>query len=197
MCHVPNLSSGGRAAPPEDVSAEVAALIGADPLMFPEEPQNIRDLVHGIHASAMREEAFEFVRHRGSNAYYYDWSHVTYPGILNRCETCHASGTYELPLEEGLLAATIRTTTGNPAETRQDVIDARDNVPNDTDLVTSVISGSCYQCHDHWASAAHMEQNGGAIEWPRADWLAERPVETCQVCHGPGSMADVEAVHAD
>ena len=197
MCHNPNLSSGGRTSLPANVSAAVAALVGSDPLLFPEEPQNLRDLVHAAHASAFREEPFEFVRYRSNNAYYFDFSEITYPGILNRCETCHAAGTYELPLEGGLLPATMRTTTGDPNEDRAAVTAARDNVPNATDMINSPISGSCYACHDSWLSAAHMEQNGGAIMWERAQWEAAKPVETCEVCHGPGRMADIEEVHGD
>ncbi len=41
-----------------------------------------------------------------------------------------------------------------------------------------------------------MEQNGGAVNWPRGQYLAEKPVESCAVCHGTGKMADIKVVHA-
>ena len=79
----------------------------------------------------------------------------------------------------------------NPAA----VTAARASLPNDEDIIVSPMSGSCYYCHDSAASAAHMEQNGGAIKRQRSDWIAEAPFETCEVCHGDGKMADVNLVH--
>lgn len=204
-CHVPNLSTSGRAVdlssytPGSNANTDATiAALGSDPLTWPEDTNNFKDLIHGIHASHFRETSFEFVRDRGnSGRFYYDWSHVTFPGELNNCETCHEDGTY-LPasVPANALFTNVRTTTGNPAETQADVAGARKTVPNATDLVNTPISSACHYCHDSAAAASHMELNGGAIGWERGDVVAEEPVESCIVCHGEGKIADVEAAHS-
>ena len=203
-CHVPNLSTSSRT---KDVSsytygtnsntdAAVDAL-GYDSLTWPEDTNNFKDMIHGIHASHFRENHYEFVRVRSGNAYYYDWSHVTFPGELNNCQTCHDGDSY-LPasVPANALWSNTRTTTGNPSETQADVVDARKTVPNPTDLVNTPISSACHYCHDSAAAASHMELNGGAIGWERGDVVAEEPVESCIVCHGEGKIADVEVAHS-
>jgi OmcA/MtrC family decaheme c-type cytochrome len=203
-CHVPNLSSSGRTkdlstyVPGSNSNTDAAiAAAGNDSLKWPEDTNNFKDLIHGIHAAHFRENHFEFVRIRSNNAYYFDWSHVTFPGELNNCETCHEDGTY-LPasVPANALWTNTRTTTGNPAETHADVAGARASLPNDTDLVNTPISSACHYCHDSAAAASHMELNGGAIGWERGDAVAEAPVESCIVCHGEGKIADVEAAHS-
>jgi hypothetical protein len=70
-------------------------------------------------------------------------------------------------------------------------------------------------CHDSEVSVAHMEQNGGQInvllrETPivgaaltavgadlltRDEVLNRGTVETCDLCHGAGRVADLNVVH--
>ncbi|HRE91990.1 MAG TPA: OmcA/MtrC family decaheme c-type cytochrome, partial [Myxococcota bacterium] len=198
MCHNPNLSTSGRGADPANLllASSDADDYGPDPLLFPESSNHFKFMIHGIHAAAFRTTPYEFVRDRGtSGVYYYNWSHVTFPGIVSDCQTCHDSGTYELPLPDGLLPTTIRTTTGDPNETRQQIGAARSSVPNTTDLIMSPTAAACAPCHDSWMASAHMEQNGAAIEWPRGLWESEKPVETCAICHGPGRTSDVDVMH--
>jgi len=177
-CHVPNLSSSGRTVN----------------LAHPEATNNLRDMLHGIHGAGVRTTAYEFVRIRGGNEYVYDWSHVEFPGEISNCETCHDAGAFELPLVDNTLVTTNVTTDGVNAAPA-DVTAARATVPNATDLIISPMTSSCYFCHDGEAAVAHMEQNGGAIDWPRAQYLTEKPYETCAVCHGSGKIADVMPVH--
>jgi OmcA/MtrC family decaheme c-type cytochrome len=204
-CHLPNLSSSGRGAdlsayvPGSNASTDATiAEVGGDPLLWPEDTNNFKDLIHGIHGAGKRTTPYEFVRDRGSSGiYFYDWSEVTFPGVLNDCTTCHLPGTYEMDaLVGGLLPTNRRTTTGNPAETGTDVANARKSVPNATDLVNSPIASACYYCHDSDPAIDHMEQNGGAIAWPRSQFLLQQPTESCIVCHGEGRMADLNVVHA-
>ncbi len=197
MCHNPSLSTSGRGADPANLAlaSSDADDYGPDPLLFPESSNHFKFMIHGIHASAFRTTPYEFVRDRGtSGVYYYNWSEVTFPGQLAKCQTCHDEGTYELPLADDLLPTTLRTSSG-PGEDRPAIAAARASVPNATDLIASPVSAACYPCHDSWMSVAHMEQNGGAIEWERGVWESEKPVETCTICHGPGRMADLEVVH--
>jgi OmcA/MtrC family decaheme c-type cytochrome len=48
--------------------------------------------IHGIHASAKRQNKFTWHASSTTDGF---WD-VTYPGILNDCETCHLPGTYDL-----------------------------------------------------------------------------------------------------
>lgn len=171
LCHNPNLSSSGRAADPDGLPEETIEAVGDDPLQFPEAGMVFKQLVHGIHSAAVRNYDYEFVRNRAGGIYY-NWSEVTFPGIPSNCETCHLPGTYDADLPEGLLFTTDITTDGVNA-TREDVIAARDSVPNDTDLVNSPTASVCYLCHDSNPAAYHMGQNGGVIDLERTEALGE------------------------
>jgi OmcA/MtrC family decaheme c-type cytochrome len=215
LCHNPNLSSSGRTAnPAEPLLPETVEAVGADPLLYPERTNNFKDLIHGIHAADHRTEDYEFVRNR-LNGIYFNWSEVTFPGILRNCLTCHKPGTYELPLPANLLMTTERTTSGDPDEDRDAILGARDGVPNGTDLVHTPIATTCYMCHDSALAVAHMEQNGGQINvllreelvvgadfvgvgadtLTRQEVLDRGTIETCDVCHGNGRVADLKVMH--
>jgi OmcA/MtrC family decaheme c-type cytochrome len=93
LCHNPNLSSSGRTAdttqtdPEEKEKIEEAGYDPDDALTWPEATNNFKDMIHGIHAADVRNFDYEFVRNR-RNGIYYNWSEVTFPGILSLCETC-------------------------------------------------------------------------------------------------------------
>ena len=172
-CHVPNLSSSGTTLD----------------LTNPEDTNNFGPMIHGIHAATDRP--YEFVRNFRDAARFYDWSEVTFPGILSNCNTCHLEDTYVLDdLPTGLLDTTVRI----PGDGTIDGIKtARDNVPNPNDLVVSPISSACYYCHDSDAAASHMVLNGG--------YFGERQfsppllTESCVVCHGEGAAYDISTAH--
>ena len=222
-CHNPNLSSSGRAADPvllanqaanvgspsaeaHEAAINTIAKYGSDPLLYPEAPNNFKDMIHGIHAARVRSAPYEFVRDRGNSGIYaYDWSEVTYPNIDGNCLSCHVGATgsganarpatYRVAVSANALPSTDRITTGVPAEIRSEISAVRATVPNVTDLVTSPQAASCTGCHDNPLAVAHMEQNGGAVTMPRAIYDASGSIETCDLCHGPGRVADVEVVH--
>ncbi len=188
MCHNQNLTSSGRA------NATPIAGAGPNPIDYPEATNNLKDMIHGIHAADFRASAYEFVR-GGSHGGFYDWSEVTFPGNLANCTKCHLDTSY-LPDEvpENALMSTDRITgvmSGMDA-TSADVAAARDTVPNDTDWVITPIAGACYACHNSLADMSHMEQFGGAIDWNRG---SVDTVDTCAICHGPGNIADVTKAH--
>lgn len=189
MCHVPNLSSSGRTLD----------------LKHPEDAQNFKDMIHGIHSSGFRTRAFTHVRNFRNGASVYDWSEVTFPrgASTRKCTLCHLDGAYELPLADGLLPTTVRTTgvaTGEDAKV-EDVATARANVPNATDWVNSPMGSSCFYCHTSQAAWAHMVLSGAQLSNPGfglgifVNRSALGGVETCAVCHGPGKVADLEVVH--
>jgi OmcA/MtrC family decaheme c-type cytochrome len=177
ICHNPNLSSSGRGADPANLDATNAALLteagydATNPLTWPEATVDFKELIHGIHASAVRTFPYEFVRDRGtSGVFYYNWSEVTFPGIPSNCLTCHNPGTFDADLPKGVLLTTDVTTDGTNASTAA-VRAARASVPNDTDLVNSPTASACYFCHNNNPAAYHLGQNGGVIDVPRASAL--------------------------
>jgi OmcA/MtrC family decaheme c-type cytochrome len=220
LCHNPNLSSSGRTVTDPtgrglDGDIQDALDDGTldqsvdpdDPLTYPEDAQNLKDLVHGIHSSGFRTRPFQHVR--GGRQGYYDWSHVTFPrgASTSNCKLCHKDGTYELPLAADLLPSTVRTTgigDGQDASVA-DAETAFQNVPNDTDWINTPTAASCVMCHTGTDAMAHMTQNGALLSEPSVPIgnsfvsriLFGTTYESCTVCHGPGKLADIEEVHED
>jgi OmcA/MtrC family decaheme c-type cytochrome len=186
MCHNPNLSSSGTELDPDN----------------PEASNALRDMVHGIHAPSVREQPLDFVRNRNGGSQYTFIAHdqledypdghvVAYPNDIGDCTVCHDGDTYlpeSVPVDG--LASTHVTWDGT-----SDIDGARATVPNDDDEVTSPTAAGCGSCHDSHIATAHMEQNGGAVLWPRYEWVDEGPYETCALCHGEGRSADVTTLH--
>jgi len=214
FCHVPNLSSSGRSINPANAasrpntgepSTATVDLGTSNTATWPEDSNNLKDMIHGIHASAARTTEFEFVRGR-NDGIYYNWSEVTFPaenGARN-CLLCHLEGTYELPLANNVLGTTVRTTSTNDGLDGDDfatVGSARDNVPSATDWVNSPTASTCYMCHTGDATVAHIRQNGGFISIANPDEFdfTQRQdsdtAESCVVCHGGGSIVDLNVVH--
>ena len=209
MCHVPNLSSSGRAV--TSPSQSIITALGGDPLTYPEDAQNLKDMIHGIHASAFRTRDFEHVRNRNGGIYY-NWDEVTFPAEdgTGNCLLCHkekdaankAIVTYDLPLASDLLATTVRTTgvyDGLDASIG-DVALARASLPNATDWVNSPVSSSCFYCHTSTDALAHMVQNGGLLSVPDGSYVTTRDnlgdsFESCTVCHGAGKVMALDVVH--
>jgi hypothetical protein len=103
-----------------------------DPLTYPEDAQNLKDMVHGIHSSGFRTRDYQHVR--GGREGYYNWSEVTFPrgASTANCTLCHDGDSYEIPLDEDVLATTVRTTSvedGNDPDNAA-VEGAFQNVPN-------------------------------------------------------------------
>jgi OmcA/MtrC family decaheme c-type cytochrome len=117
------------------------------------------------------------------------FAEVKYPGKLNNCEGCHntpaanARASY-YPVDSAAVHATTVRAGANRASTTDDVAWS----PN-----VAVCSG----CHVSTTAEAHMLQNGGSKTLTKnADGTtAGGPIETCGLCHGPGSTADVKEVH--
>ena len=216
MCHNPNLTSSGRTTPPAAVTPEVQAtveavlgangrdptdpllpgpLVATDPLTYPEESNNMREMIHGIHAAAMRSGEFAFVRLFRGSPRPYNFAEVTYPSDANQCEACHYPETYDTNLPIGELAGTriIPSATPNDAAA---VSAARGTVPNAEDIVTTAGAAACGSCHNNVQALNHMRLNGAYIDGPRSGLLTGN-LETCNVCHGSGRTADSVAAHAD
>jgi len=173
-----------------------------------EESIDLKRLIHGIHAARRDDPSTPGVieghgfREKGlgiqgrTTTSFDDFGHIRFPGILNDCTTCHNTGTYELtgkwaaPLQNGILATTMRAA--------PDPIGSGDFATQTTDqsndLLTTPTAAVCSACHDGALPQAHMESVGGAKFFVKQADI-DTSYETCSVCHGPGSIADVKAVH--
>ncbi|MCC6528532.1 MAG: OmcA/MtrC family decaheme c-type cytochrome [Polyangiaceae bacterium] len=179
QCHVPNLSSSGRTfdmagyTPGSNADTDAAiALFGNDSMLWPEDTNNFKDLIHGIHSSDVRVDPYEFVRIRGGNAYGFDWSEVRFPNNASRCGKCHTGTSYAInAMPTGVLATTKVTDNGAITDAAS-VTAARATVPNDDDLVLSPVVAACNSCHNGATVEAHMDQNGGGFGLTRAELLA-------------------------
>ena len=123
-------------------------------------------LIHGLHASGFREAPY-----RG-----WDAERLQFPGDLADCVTCHINGTQQVPL---------------PLDRVPVLVDP----PTVTGLYTTPVAAACGACHDSAVSTAHMESAGGAVIGGDFD-DADAAVESCDVCHRSGAIADVDVVHA-
>lgn len=178
MCHNPNLSSSGKTLD----------------LANPEATNNLKDMVHAIHAGAFRKENggadFEFVRNF-NGARPYNFSSVKFPGILNNCESCHKAGTYA-SVPAGALLTTNVTTDGTNATTAA-VTAARGTVPNGTDIVIPPFAAACYSCHNSPDAIWHIEQ---VAKTPLSATRNDKPGEGCVTCHGSGRTNDPVQYHS-
>jgi OmcA/MtrC family decaheme c-type cytochrome len=183
LCHVPNQSSSGRTldAPLDDLvqHAPIEGVDPNDPLTYPEDAQNLKDMIHGIHSSGFRTRDYMHVR-GGSHSGFYNWSEVTFPrgASTAHCELCHYEGTYALPLQDIVeddddnvlqerfpLVTTVRTTSvenGDDPDTAT-VEGAFQSVPNATDWVNTPMASACGFCHTWTEAINHMRQSGGFL----------------------------------
>lgn len=175
-----------------------------------------KDMVHAIHASAKREQAFNY---EATIANPDGFAEVTYPGILNKCEQCHVAGSYDFRTTANAAAVPnllwSTAAKGNmtapagftaflglspwipiPAGNYTGAIGVASRANN---LVISPISASCFGCHDSAAAVAHMRFNGGviygAITTDAVGLASGVNPETCMICHGSGKSADIAVVH--
>ena len=170
--------------------------------------------VHAIHASSKREVPYNWHAVSATE----NFSEVTYPGVLNQCETCHLPGTYDFSatasaaaqdnrlfrsVATGTLASTGATYAYSPYITQNFNYGAGYSFSTATGaiteaaattLVTSPTATACFGCHDSKTAVAHFEINGGSIYEPRSKALGT--TETCMVCHGPGRIAAIKDSHA-
>ena len=162
LCHNPNRATG-----------HVGAAYGFGGGWF----VGIKNLVHSIHASAKREQVFNYLKDEGS-----EFDKVTFPGILKNCETCHLSGTYDFSASSSSAALpnllwatdTAGNMTNNATTNPTGIVPIAQNPwvkligPGEIDyrtdnLVSSPIASSCFGCHDSSLAAQHMQSNGGTL----------------------------------
>lgn len=204
-CHNPNLTSGGRTASAAAPAAEQAKmnefkaaylakfkkeypLDPTNPATYPESSNNLKDMIHGIHAGSKRfndDAPYVFVRNR-SGGLFYDWRKVTFPGVLKNCESCHVPGTYSNTPANVLVSTYVTLGAGTVAQNRA-------SLPNTTDNIIPAFTSTCISCHGSANSGAHSVQMGGTT---LAGQLRSTAVaENCAACHSAGKTLDAALVH--
>lgn len=223
LCHNPNITSSGRTTTNATMAtirtanntvmteAEKALLQArgyglndGDQLSWPDDTNNLKDMIHAFHAGKDRTNPFEIVRNRGSVVLYLNAGRVMsgstalqigigYPNLLKNCKSCHIAGTYSAPPSTALVTTNFIDDATSP-KTVASYTAARKTVPNTGyDLVTTPYTASCVSCHDSSAAQAHMTLNGGKIRQARANGMAAG--ESCATCHGAGKEFDPAKVH--
>jgi OmcA/MtrC family decaheme c-type cytochrome len=188
-------------------------------LKFPVTSNNFKDMIHGIHAGRERVTPFQDARDRTSTTstgggviQLLDFRRMDFPGILNKCETCHVTATSDTATYNTVPASSLVSTyesidatyaaaggsTGATATTA--MAKTALNTANTTDIVATPFAAACASCHDNTPAKAHITLMGGAFNLTRA---AAQPiprpledVESCAVCHGPGRDFDTRLVHS-
>jgi OmcA/MtrC family decaheme c-type cytochrome len=171
-CHNPNAT---------DIVQRVAGTDCVNMLGSDDAPIDLKYLIHAVHSANAK------VCGRNSSAH--DFTDLRYPGHIENCEGCHHSpdandtATY-YPVDPTRVLAT----TYDAGADRGSATD---------DVAWSPNTAICSACHTSASAEAHMLQNGGSKTLSKnADGTtAGGPLETCQLCHGPGRTADVKVMH--
>jgi OmcA/MtrC family decaheme c-type cytochrome len=217
QCHVPGLVTSGKGMTDAalsafypnftaDQKATLTTWTGVDfsvnpvtaggtnvALTFPQTSNNMKDMIHGIHAGKDRTSPIKIVRDRTPSAVnVINGGNIGFPGILSNCASCHTYNGYNVP------------TTGALLPTREEAINVAGNTTtalaktalatsNAGDLMITPFTAACVTCHDSSAAKAHMTLNGGQIKVSRS--ALNIAGESCAVCHGVGSTYDPVKIH--
>ena len=211
MCHNPSNTDVSQR--PKDAGTglpNVAATLDGKK----EESIDFKRLIHGIHAASasnfdgtqahgFREQGIVVYGFRGSVN---DYSHVRFPGVLSKCETCHLPDTYTLADRSGTGGANwaLPALFGIKGST----VDSSPNAaPDGSDFTArltdqaddwkySPTASVCSACHDGTLPREHMVDNGAIFGGAGSEQvMQDTNIESCAVCHGPGRLADVKLVH--
>jgi len=179
-CHTPNRTSSGWS---------------ADSSYF----------VHAIHAADKRSKPF--VWHASSPTE--SFADIGYPGILNKCETCHLPGTYDFSAPASASAVDKRlyrtAASGTLSSASASSYTYSPYITTDVDygstgaatnLVNSPTATACFACHDSDIAKQHMEISGNASLYLARSTATGR-AELCLFCHDASSPygLGIKAVH--
>jgi len=168
--------------------------------------------IHGIHAADKRSVPFNWHAASATDGFF----NVGYPGVLQKCETCHLPGTYDFsaPASSAALSDRLYRTVAVDGRSGPITADATTSpyvtagtsyggTDGATNLVSSPIAAACFACHDGKMVSDptqnvkdHIEGMGnGSLYEPRSTALGKK--EQCMLCHGPNStIAPIAAMHA-
>jgi OmcA/MtrC family decaheme c-type cytochrome len=192
VCHNPSATDGSRR--PGFAAGALTGTGTADGLK--EQSIDFKFMIHAIHNGEERTAAGVKTVIYGFGGSVNDFGDVAYPGDLSNCEGCHVAGGY-YPVDGTKVQGTTFST-GASFSSQAD------------DLAASPNTAACGACHVTSIAVSHMKQNGGApgtlVSGNPADASAfwtkdatgksvQATTETCALCHGPGSTADVKTMH--
>ncbi|GAA5194919.1 OmcA/MtrC family decaheme c-type cytochrome [Ferrimonas gelatinilytica] len=104
------------------------------------------------------------------------YEELVYPAPVSDCRQCHIQSqmgdSFALPLADGIPPLSL----------------------NDGSIITAT-AATCSVCHSGATAQKHMEQNGAAFNYVPIPGDLGTPLETCAVCHGPGSQYDIAVLH--
>jgi len=205
MCHNPNNTDYARR--PKDANGLlIGDQVGQTLDGKKEESIDFKRMIHGIHSAAKTNfdgTIAHGFRNQGMVIAGTDFSHIRFPGVLSKCETCHLPDTFKLmdrsaagganweqPAQNGILGSTISSIPNatDAATVATGLKDASDN------LRISPTASVCSACHDGVLAREHMINIGGALFGATQAQIINN-FETCALCHGPGRIASVEFVH--
>ncbi len=164
-----------------------------------EESINFTSMIHGIHAANVVIYGF------GGSVH--DYTEVTYPGEINNCGACHVDQSYYPtdPDTDPRFATTYISDNFSGADFPDDVVPTTPGSPEreatladqEDDLNRTANAAACLQCHTGPTAESHAVIPGGAklsVMQMIDGTLLPTPgdpnpgaVETCTLCHGPGS----------
>ncbi len=133
-----------------------------------------KNLVHSIHGSAKRAQAFTY---EATAANPNGFKKVTYPGVLKNCTQCHVAGSYDFSgtankaaLPNLLWTTDSRGDMSNPTNATSiglspwvTTLGAGQVDYRADNLVSSPIASACFGCHDSTKAVTHMQGNGGTL----------------------------------
>lgn len=155
-------------------SSNVFAGMHSDGKMYRQQPNNFKEMIHGIHAAGVRDPSDPFNFIRGNVAATtggqgpHPFEDVGYPARISDCAACHKAGTYGLP---------------NNARYAWTVIDAQPALGAIASFNPALsvrqgpATGACGSCHNSFAAKAHFASNTASA----------LGAESCATCHGPGA----------
>ena len=182
ICHNPNATDVGfRPIDPDGTpnGVNTAAVDGLEQRSI-----NFNNLIHSLHGAAKRTTDFVIY---GRNASVNNFVDVGYPATLSNCTQCHSSGTYRVPLKQGLLGMTVDTHATAVSNGEGGSTVAPQSALADSSLYSRITptAGACAGCHDDIYSKAHMEQNGASFYIIQSlIGTSGNTTESCSVCHG-------------